>query len=101
MQVATIGLDLAKNVFHVHGLAQDGAVGVSRSLRRSQVLSFFEKLEPCLVGMEACGASHYWARELVRLVAPTFGGFLEGALEATEHSYTVLKTGQGRSETRL
>lgn len=78
MQVTTIGLDLAKNVFHVHGVTQDGAVGVSRSLRRSQVLSFFGDLEPCLVGMEACGASHYWARELarlgheVRLIAPVY-----------------------------
>ena len=78
MQVTTIGLDLAKNVFHVHGVTQDGAVGVSRSLRRSQVLSFFGSLEPCLVGMEACGASHYWARELarlgheVRLIAPAY-----------------------------
>ena len=78
MQVTTIGLDIAKNVFHVHGVTQDGAVGVSRSLRRSQVLSFFGNLEPCLVGMEACGASHYWARELarlgheVRLIAPIY-----------------------------
>jgi transposase len=78
MQVTTIGLDLAKNVFHVHGVTQDGAVGFSRSLRRSQVLSFFGNLEPCLVGMEACGASHYCARELarlgheVRLIAPVY-----------------------------
>lgn len=78
MQVTTIGLDLAKNVFHVHGVAQDGTVGFSRALRRSQVFSFFERLEPCLIGMEACGTSHYWARELtklgheVKLIAPVY-----------------------------
>lgn len=78
MQVTTIGLDLAKNVFHLHGIAADGAVVFSRSLRRSQMLSFFRQLEPCLIGMEACGTSHYWARELarlghdVRLIAPIY-----------------------------
>ena len=78
MQVTTIGLDLAKNVFHLHGIAADGTVAFSRSLRRSQMLSFFERLEPCLIGMEACGTSHYWARELtrlghdVRLIAPIY-----------------------------
>lgn len=78
MQVTTIGLDLAKNVFHVHGVAQDGTVGFSRALRRSQVFSFFERLEPCLIGMEARGTSHYWARELaklgheVKLIAPVY-----------------------------
>ena len=51
--------------------------------------------------LRTAAGTYKWARELARLVAPTFGGFLEGALEATEHPYTVLKTGQGRSETRL
>ncbi len=78
MQVTTVGLDLAKNVFHIHGVMEDGSVGFSRSLRRSQMFAFFERLEPCLIGMEACGASHYWARELtrlgheVRLIAPVY-----------------------------
>lgn len=78
MQITTVGVDLAKNVFHVHGVFRDGTVGFSQSLRRSQVLSFFNRLEPCLIGMEACGASHYWARELiklgheVRLIAPVY-----------------------------
>ena len=78
MQITTVGLDLAKNVFHVHGVTQVGAVGISRSLRRSQMLPFFERLDSCLVGLEACGASHYWARELsklgheVRLIAPVY-----------------------------
>ena len=67
MQVATVGLDLAKNVFHVHGIADSGEVVFSRPLRRAQVLTFFERLDRCLIGMEACGTSHHWARELMRL----------------------------------
>jgi transposase len=63
----TIGLDLAKSFFQVHGVDAVGAVIVRRTLRRSQVLPFFSKLEPCLVGMEACGTSHHWARELMKL----------------------------------
>ena len=67
MRVTTIGLDLAKNVFQVHGITNDGEIAFNRSLRRPQVLPFFEKLEPCLVGIEACGTSHHWARELIKL----------------------------------
>jgi len=67
MQVTTIGLDLAKNVFQVHGISDNGDVVFNRALRRAQVLSFFEKLEPCLVGIEACGTSHHWAREISKL----------------------------------
>tara|TARA_R110002126_G_scaffold81668_2_gene201022 strand:+ start:151 stop:546 length:396 start_codon:yes stop_codon:yes gene_type:complete len=67
MQVTTIGLDLAKNVFQVHGITDDGDVAFNRALRRAQVLPFFEKLGPCLVGVEACGTSHHWARELIKL----------------------------------
>jgi transposase len=78
MQVTTVGLDLAKNIFHVHGITADGSVAFNRALRRSQMLRFFEKLAPCLVGIEACGTSHYWARELskfghrVRLIPPAY-----------------------------
>jgi transposase len=64
MEVSTIGLDLAKSVFQVHGVDAWGEVVVKRQLRRGQVLGFFAKLAPCLVGMEACATSHYWAREL-------------------------------------
>lgn len=67
MDISTIGLDLAKTVFQVHGVDASGVVAVRKTLRRGQVLPFFAKLEPCLVGMEACGTSHYWARELMRL----------------------------------
>ena len=67
MQVTTVGLDLAKNIFQVHGVAEDGTVAFNRSLRRAQLLEFFENLEPCLIGMEACGSSHHWARQFQRL----------------------------------
>ena len=62
--VATIGLDIAKTVFQVHGVNAAGQVVVRQRLTRGRVLAFFEKLTPCLVGIEACGNSHYWAREL-------------------------------------
>ena len=62
--VTTIGLDIAKSVFQVHGVDAAGQVVVRQRLTRGRVLAFFEKLKPCLVGIEACGNSHYWAREL-------------------------------------
>ena len=67
MQVTTIGLDLAKHVFQVHGIDATEKVVVRRQLRRSQVMAFFEALAPCLIGMEACATAHYWARELTKL----------------------------------
>ena len=76
--VSTIGLDLAKHVFQVHGANAEGSPVFNRKLRRGEVLRFFEKLPPCLVGMEACGTAHYWAREIaalgheVRLIPPAY-----------------------------
>jgi transposase len=76
--VTTIGLDIAKSVFQVHGVDAAGQVVIGRQLKRRYVLSFFEKLPPCLVGMEACASSHHWARELqslghtVRLMPPAY-----------------------------
>ena len=67
MQVTTIGIDLAKNIFQVHGITENDEVAFNRPLRRAQVLPFFTRLDPCLIGMEACSTSHYWARELTRL----------------------------------
>lgn len=67
MKVSTIGLDIAKSVFQVHGIAASGEVVVRRQLRRGQLLRFFEKLGPCLVGVEACATAHYWAREIAAL----------------------------------
>ena len=66
-EVITIGLDLAKNVFQVHGVDASGKTVVRRQLRRGQVLGFFGKLPPCLVGLEACASAHYWAREIAAL----------------------------------
>ena len=77
-KISVIGLDLAKNVFQVHGVDGEGEVVVRKQLKRSQVCRFFANLEPCLVGMEACGGAHYWSRELarfghaVRMMAPIF-----------------------------
>src|SRR5215475_14236493 len=62
--VATVGLDIAKSIFQVHGVDAGGQVVVRRRLTRGRVLGFFEKLAPCLIGIEACSTSHYWAREL-------------------------------------
>ena len=67
MQITTIGFDIAKHVFQVHGIDADEKVVVRKQLRRSQVMAFFEGLAPCLVGMEACATAHHWARELTKL----------------------------------
>ena len=77
-EITTIGLDLAKNIFQVHGVDEAGAVVVRKQLRRAQVLGFFAGLSRCLVGMEACATAHHWARELkalghdVRLMPPSY-----------------------------
>ena len=78
MKMTTIGIDLAKNVFQVHGVEAHGKAVLRKQLKRKDVLSFFANLEPCLIGMEACGGAHHWARKLsglghtVRLMAPQF-----------------------------
>ena len=78
MEYSTIGLDLAKSIFQVHAINKAGDVVVRKALRRSQVLPFFANQPPCVVGMEACGTSHHWARELsmlgheVRLMPPAY-----------------------------
>jgi transposase len=76
--IKTIGLDIAKSVFQVHGVDAAGSVVVRRQLRRRHVLTFFDKLTPCLIGMEACASAHYWSRQLqalghtVRLMPPAY-----------------------------
>ena len=76
--ITTIGIDLAKSVFQLHGVDADGRVLLRRQLRRSQMLEFFQRQPPCLIGMEACASAHYWARELrklghdVRLMQPSY-----------------------------
>jgi transposase len=78
MNVTAIGIDLAKNVFQVHGVDEHGKVVIRKQLRRSQMMAFFAQRTPCLVGMEACGGAHEWARRLtglgytVKLMAPQF-----------------------------
>ena len=76
--ITTIGLDIAKSVFQIHGVDAEGKVVIRRQLRRRHVLAFFQKLTPCVVGMEACASSHHWSRELkalghiVRLMPPAY-----------------------------
>jgi transposase len=78
MKLTAIGIDLAKNVIQVHGVDERGKAVLRKQLKRSDVLRFFANLEPCLIGMEACGSAHHWARKLtalghtVRLIAPQF-----------------------------
>ncbi len=76
MKITTVGVDLAKTVFQVHGVDEQGEPVIRKRLNRNKVLEFFARLEPCLVGMEACAGAHYWAREVmvhahtVKLMAP-------------------------------
>src|ERR1700716_4350407 len=78
MKITTVGIDLAKALFQVHGVDERGKAVLRKQLKRKDVLSFFANLQPCLIGMEACGSAHYWARKLselghmVRLMAPQF-----------------------------
>lgn len=77
-EITTIGLDIAKNVFQLHGVDADGQIVLRKSLRRGQMQPFFEALSPCLIGMEACATAHHWARTLiaaghdVRLIPPSY-----------------------------
>ncbi|MHA6824569.1 IS110 family RNA-guided transposase [Ralstonia pseudosolanacearum] len=78
MQITTVGIDLAKNVFQVHGVNEHGKTALKRQLKRDQLVAFFANLPACLIGMEACGGAHHWARKLqalghtVKLMAPQF-----------------------------
>ena len=78
MKITTVGIDLAKNVFQVHGVNEHGKVALKKQLKRGQVAEFFANMPACLIGMEACGSAHHWARKLqsfghtVRLMAPQF-----------------------------
>lgn len=78
MKITTIGIDIAKEVFQIHGVDSQGKTLLKKQIRRNEMLKFFVNLQPCLIGMEACGGSHYWARELsklghiVKLMSPQF-----------------------------
>ena len=71
MKITTIGIDLAKEVFQIHGVDEHGRALLRKQLRRSEMAKFFANLEPCLIGMEACGSSHHWARKLANLGTPS------------------------------
>jgi len=78
MKITTIGIDLAKNIFQIHAVNEHGKAVLKKQIRRNKMILFFTNMEPCLIGMEACGGSHYWARQLeqlghkVKLMAPQF-----------------------------
>ena len=78
MKITTVGVDIAKTVFQVHGVDEQGTPVIRRQLRRGQVLRLFANLTPCVIGMEACRGAHHWARQLqkqghtVKLMAPQF-----------------------------
>jgi transposase len=78
MKITTIGIDLAKNVFQIYGVDEYGHAVLRKKLAREKMADFFIKLQPCLIGMEACGSAHYWGRKLtgmghtVKLMAPQF-----------------------------
>lgn len=78
MNITTLGIDIAKNVFHLHGTNAQGKIALRKRLRRTQLLAFMQQLPPCRVGMEACGGAHYWARKFeayghtVKLMAPQY-----------------------------
>jgi len=78
MKITTIGIDLAKEVFQIHGVDERGRIVLRKQLRRNKMTKFFANIEPCLIGMEACSSSHHWARKLgefghtVKLMSPQF-----------------------------
>ena len=82
--VTTIGLDIAKSVFQVHGIDAKGNVVIRRQIKRRQVLAFFQKLPRCLIGIEACATAHHWSRELNQIGAPE----RECAFDAVDGSST-------------
>ncbi len=78
MEITTLGIDLAKSVFQLHGVNAEGSTVLQKKVRRAALLNVLGKLQPCLVGMEACPSSHHWAREIaafgheVRLIPPAY-----------------------------
>ena len=101
MGISTIGLDLAKNVFQVHGVDERGSALLRKQLRRDQVVPFFARLQPCVIGIEACSGAHYWAgklRELghtVRMMSP------QGSITAIAPVLHNLRTAEHDRNLRL
>ena len=89
MEITVVGLDIAKRVFQLHGVDAAGKTVLRRKLQRAEVLAFFKALSPCLVGIEACGTAHYWAREIrelgheVRLMPPSTWRLTSSAVKPT------------------
>jgi hypothetical protein len=86
--ITTIGLDIAKSVFQVHGVDAEGNVILRRQIKRRYVLAFFERPQPCHVGIEACASSHHWSRELEALGSSLIGRLGSSAFQ-TSHRYGV------------
>ena len=90
MTVTTIGIELAKSVFQIHGADAEGRPVLRRRLRRRELLAFFDRFPPCLIGMEACSSAHHWARELaalgheVKLIPPQYPAAVREALRETK-----------------
>ena len=93
-EITTIGLDLAKHVFQVHGVDASGATVVRKRLRRSEVLTFFARLPSCLIGLEACATAHYWAREL-RSVGHEVRGSCRSRRPSSKRRYLCIADGSG------
>ena len=98
MKITTIGIDIAKDVFQIHGVDSQGKTLVKKQIRRHEMLNFFVNLQPCLIGMEACGGAHYWARELsklghtVKLMSPQFvKPYCNGQLKPDTYPATFFK----------
>ena len=84
MKISTIGIDLAKEFFQIHAVDQHGKVVQRKKLKRKEMATYFANLEPCLIGMEACGSSHYWARKL-QSMGHTVGWQIRGSfIESTD-----------------
>src|SRR5437660_8421802 len=104
--ITTIGLDIAKSIFQVHGVDAVGQVVIRRRLKRRYVLTFFQKLPSCLIGMEACASSHHWSRELqalghtVRLMPPAYVKPYVTACGGASATLDLRSAETGRSATR-
>ena len=101
-EASTIGVDIAKSVFQIHGIDADGNVVIRKRIGRAKVVEFFADLPPCLVGMEACATAHQWARELKKFGHDTrpellrlgFIGYVEKtAFNATDQVFPLLRPG--------
>ena len=101
--ITTIGLDIAKSVFQVHGIDAEGNAILRHQLKWRYVLAFFQKLPPCLVGIEACASSHHWSRELqalghtVRLMPPAYVKAICEAVTRANMRFVATKTSEQQS----